>query len=106
MDIATSTQEEAEELLRQIHARLEQIRLDVRESQDARTARIEDSIAALDSLLGPEGAEPGTENIRAVLGFDGQTMADNAAIALPLAFQGLETLTKVVRDIAKTVSIK
>lgn len=106
MDITTLTKEEIEDLMRLAHARLDQIRLEARDEQTERTTRIEDSISALDGLLGPIGAEPGIESIRAVRGFDGQTMADNAAIALPLAFHGLEILTQTVRDIASTIAAK
>lgn len=104
MDVSMLTQEEIDDLLRLLRARLEQIRLEARDEQTERTTRIEDSISALDGLLGPEDAEPGIDSIRAVRGFDGQTMADNAAIALPLAFHGLEILTTVVRDIASTIA--
>ena len=104
MDITALSKEEIEELIRQANQRLAQFRLDEHNAKNARTTRIEDSITALDGLLGPSDVEPGTDSIRAVLGFDGQTMADNADIALPLAFQGLELLTKVVRDIAVTVA--
>lgn len=104
MDISILTQAETEELLRLAHERLRTIRLAARDEQDDRTVRIEESISALDGLLGHVGEPPGTDNIRAVRGFDGQTMADNAAIALPLAFHGLEILTTVVRDIASTIA--
>jgi len=106
MDITALSKEEIEELIRQADQRLAQFRLDEHNAQNARTIRIEDSITALDGLLGPEGAKPGIDSIRAVLGFDGKTMVANAAIALPLAFQGLEILTKVVRDIATTIANK
>lgn len=106
MDVSTLTKEEVEDLLRQLNARLEQIRLEARDRQDERTTRIEDSISALDALLGPVDAAPGVDSIRAVRGYDGETMATNAAIAFPLAFHGLEILTQTVRDIASTIAHK
>lgn len=106
MDIGHLPKEEVEELMRLVNDRLNQIRVDERGMQDARTGRIEDSIAALDDLLGPVDAVAGTGSIRAVRKFDGQTMADNASIALPLAFHGLEILTATVRDIASTIAAK
>lgn len=104
MDVTSLTFEEAEELVVLLRARLEQLRVEARDQQTVRTGRIEGAIAALDTLLGPVGAPPGVDSIRAVRGYDGQTMADNAAIALPLGFEGLEILTTVVRDIAATIA--
>lgn len=92
------------ELLSKLQLRLEQLRIEARDSQTERTERITGAITALDTLLGAEHAEPGVDSIRAVRGFDGQVMADNAEVALPLAFQGLEILTTVVRDLAATIA--
>lgn len=76
----------------------------------ARRAQIGSAIAGLESLLGPVDAPAGVESIRAVRAFDaadaaagkprGQTMGENAGLALSLAFEGLEILTDLVRDIA------
>lgn len=104
MDIGTLTLGELEDLLRQLNARIEQIHLEARDEQSDRTARIVGAITALDGLLGPDDAPPGVDSIRAVRGYDGQTMSDNAHVALPLAFHGLEILTTVVRDIASTIA--
>ncbi|MGO3147076.1 MAG: hypothetical protein ACTIJ6_05285 [Leucobacter sp.] len=98
------TQSEIEDLMRQMHARIEQIHLEARTVQDARTGRIEDSITALDALLGPLDAAPGTDSIRAVRQYDGLTMADNAAVAFPLILHGLEILATTTRDIANTIA--
>lgn len=104
MDVSSLTLEETETLISQAHARIEQIRLASRTAQDERTTRIEDSIEALDQLLGAEDAEPGVDSIRAVRGYTGEDMAANAAVAFPLAFEGLEILTRVVRDVASTIA--
>jgi len=104
MDVSNLTVAEAEALIQQLRLRIEQLRIEERDEQTERTARIGAAISELDALLGPEGAAPGVDSIRAVRGYDGQTMADNAAIAFPLAFQGLEILADVVRDIASMLS--
>ncbi|MGF3056137.1 hypothetical protein [Microbacterium sp. YY-01] len=71
------------------------------EEQD-RLDRIRDGIAALDNVLGPVGAEPGIDSIRAVLGHDDQTLAENSGLALRLAFQALEIVTAATADIARS----
>lgn len=95
---------EVRELMAQLSLRLEQLRIEARDSQTERTDRIAAAIDTLDTLLGAEAAEPGVDSIRAVRGYTGEVMADNAHVALPLAFQGLEILTTVVRDIAATIA--
>lgn len=104
MDINELSREELEVLLRQVYARIEQLELDERDAQRDRTDRISEAVSALDTLLGPVDAQPGTGSIRAVRGYDGATMAQHAEVALPLAFQGLEMLADVVHDIAVTLS--
>lgn len=104
MDVSQLTAVKVEALLLALQTRLDQIRLGELDAQHARTGRIEGSVIALDALLGPVDSVPGVESIRAVRGYDGETMAANAAIALPLAFEGLEILTHVVRDIATSIA--
>ena len=55
-------------------------------------------LADLRALRGQRDTPPGTDSIRAVLGYDGTTMADNAHLALPLAFTGLDILTGALID--------
>lgn len=104
MDITTLTEAEVHDLLSQLQLRLEQLRIEARDTQTERTDRITAAIATLDALLGPVDAAPGTDSIREVRGYSGEVMADNAAVALPLAFHGLEILTTVVRDLAATIA--
>ena len=104
MDVTQLTEAEVQELMGQLSLRLEQLRVEARDSQTERAERITAAIGTLDALLGAEDAEPGTDSIRAVRGYTGEVMAEHAAIALPLAFQGLEILTTVVRDLAATIA--
>lgn len=104
MDVSTLTETQARELISQLQLRIEQLRVEARDSQTERAERITAAIGTLDALLGADDATPGTDSIRAVRGFDGQVMADNAEVALPLAFHGLEILTMVVRDLAATIA--
>lgn len=73
------------------------------QAQVDRRVRIAATIGKLDALQGPEDAGPGTGSIRAVRGYDGQTMVENAAVALPLIFEGLEILTSTVLDLARVI---
>lgn len=104
MDVTQLTEAEVRELLSQLQLRLEQLRIEARDTQTERTERITGAITALDTLLGAEDAAAGVGSIRAVRGYPGEVMAEHAAVALPLAFQGLEILTTVVRDIAATIA--
>lgn len=71
---------------------------------DQKRTDVADAISALDALLGPETGDPGIDSIRDIRRFDQQTMADNAGLALDLAFTGLEILTATVRDIAHVIA--
>lgn len=116
MDIETLTQEELAQLATQIYERQQALLLEAQDEQTARTGRIEDSIQALESLLGPIDGEPGIDNIRAIRKYDaldeaadpprprGTSLAENAGLALSLLFEGLEINTAVVRDIATTIA--
>lgn len=77
-----------------------------REASDKETRRV--SVAAavsnLETLLGARGAEPGTGSIRAVRGFDEQTLADNPGTALALAFQALELVTENTLNMARIIA--
>lgn len=104
MDISELTTDELEQLISDAYLQIEQLRIEARDTQSERTDRITAAIDTLDALLGEEGAEPGVDSIRAVRGYTGEVMAEHAAVALPLAFHGLEILTTVVRDIAATIA--
>lgn len=106
MDVSTLTQAEVDALQTALNARKAQIRIDEREEQEEIDTRIEGSIATIEALLGPVDAAPGLDSIRAVRGWDGATMATKPELAFPLAFLGLETLAKAVRDIATTIASK
>lgn len=79
-----------------------------------RRLRVGAAIAGLESLLGAVGAPAGVESIRAIREFDdvdvaegrprGHTLGENAGLALSLAFEGLEILSALVRDIAKVTA--
>lgn len=92
--------EEIRELSDRLSERYNDLQRQAADTQTDRRARVGAAIAQLDTLLGPTEGAPGTGNIRAVRRYDGETMAQNAHVALPLAFQGLEALTATVRDIA------
>lgn len=65
---------------------------------------IAQTIAEIETLLGPETEEPGVDTIRGVRNYTGVEMAANAEIALPLAFEGLDILTQTVLKLAKVVA--
>lgn len=103
MDISALTLTEVEALISEAQQRVDQLRLAEFNEQLARTARIGSAITALETVLGPVGAEPGTDSIRAVLRYDGPTMVEHAAIALPLIVHGLEIVTSAALDMALTI---
>lgn len=65
---------------------------------------ISTTIAELEALLGPETTEQGVDNIREIRNYSGAEMAQNASIALPLAFQGLEMLANTTLKLAKVLA--
>ena len=65
---------------------------------------ISTTIAELEALLGPETTEQGLDNIREIRNYSGAEMAQNASIALPLAFQGLEMLANTTLKLAKVLA--
>ena len=65
---------------------------------------ISTTIAELEALLGPETTKQGVDNIRKIRNYSGAEMAQNASIALPLAFQGLEMLANTTLKLAKVLA--
>lgn len=112
LDGLTAT--ELADLIGQASTLLYQVQQAEAAADTATREQIGAAITALADLLGPEGATPGIESIRAVRAFDtadiaagrerGHTMGENAGIALSLAFEGLEILADLTRDIATVTS--
>ena len=103
MDLTALTPDELRALINQADARLMQLSHDAQQTEDALRADITATIAALDALIGPDDAPPGTGSIAAVLGYDRQTMAQHAHVTLPLIVRGMDTLARTVRDLARVV---
>lgn len=95
---------EVNELLRQLYARLEQIKLDALDEQTERGQRISNSISTLDTLLGTEEGEPNLDSIRGVQRFSDADIAAHPVLAVRLLLKGMEQLTVTVRDIASTLA--
>lgn len=90
-------------LLSQASAELTRRERDAEQTEADLRADLAAAVAALDALIGPDNATAGTGSIAAVLGYDGQTMAQHAAITLPLIVRGMDTLARTVRDLARVV---
>jgi hypothetical protein len=75
-----------------------------RDAYEARFTAIDSAIGQLTSLLGPAGAPAGQGSIRAMRGYDEQTLAQHAGLALSLVLQGMEILTATTLDLATIVS--
>lgn len=104
MDLDNMTLDELEDLQTQLYIKITEARDAIEQNKLTRSERIANSIQTLESLLGPEGAPAGVDSIRAISNYDGETMAENAYLALPLIIAGMEILTKSALDIAKYVS--
>lgn len=110
MDFDDMTAAEIFALIEQAQSALYTAQQSEAADEAAKRAQIGQATQGVTDLLGPVDASPGIESIRAVRAFDaadvadgkprGTTMADNPAIALSLAFEGLEILASLVRDIA------
>lgn len=70
----------------------------------SRRVAVAEAISNLEALLGPATGEPGVDNIRAVRRFDDQTLADNAGLALNLAFHALEMVTENALNMARVIA--
>ena len=68
-----------------------------------RLARIQNSVNVLTALLGDPDDPPNITSISGVLQYSDSDLEQNAGLALRLAFQGMELLTKTVRDIAENI---
>lgn len=67
-------------------------------------AQLADAITSMEVLLGPAEGNANTDSIRGVLRFSDADMAQNAGLALRLAFLGLEQLAKATIDAAKVIA--
>lgn len=113
-DITGLTLPELRELLGQVTYRVAQVELTQQEADAARRVTIQGVIQPLTDLLGPVGAPPGTGSIRAVRAFDavdiaagkprGTTMAENAALALSLLYEGLEVMAANALNLSQVVA--
>lgn len=114
MSIETMNVAELQQLLVDVSNALAAAQEREANSAAARLGKISAAIDGVTNLLGPVGAEAGVESIRAVRAFDaadaaagkerGQTLAENSGLALSLAFEALEVLAAITRDIAMSVS--
>lgn len=114
MDFDGMTAAEIADWITEAAGHMQQVQQEEAMADAARRASIGNAISALASLIGPEGSEPGVGSIRAVRAFDaadiaagrerGQTMGENAGLALSLAFEALEVLASLTRDIATVTS--
>lgn len=105
---------ELQQLLVDVSDALQQAQRQAESETATRREQIGAAIDGLTGLLGPADAQPGVDSIRAVRAYDtadqasgrdrGQTMAENAGLALSLAFEALEAVTDAARNIAIVVS--
>ena len=101
-------------LINQATAQLRLRREQEQQEEQDRRSQIADAVATLEVLLGPEGATPDVNSIRAVRAFDmldvangktpGTTMGENAGLALSLAYAGLEQLTSTLLNVARVLA--
>lgn len=113
-DISDLTAAELRELIEASSAAFYAAEAAQKAADEARREAIGNAVASLETLLGPEGAAPGVNSIRAVRAHDaadiaageprGTTMAANATTALSLLYEGLEMLTTTTRDVAKVIA--
>ena len=73
---------------------------------EANLQRLEvaETIASLQSLLGPANSAPGLTSIRAVQAYGDATIAQNPGQAVVLILAGMEELTKTVLKLAQVVA--
>lgn len=103
MDISTLTTDELQALITAASERLHALAVEHAQDVETRKGDISGAITALEALLGPEGAQPGTNSIREVLAYDDTTIEANAGLAFRLILQGMESLTSTVLDVARVV---
>lgn len=103
-DITGLSEAEIVTLIQTANARYYQVQEATKTTVEQKHASAAAAISTLTALLGPVNATAGVGSIRAVRKYDGPTMATNAALALPLAFQALEILTATTLDLAHVVA--
>ena len=103
MDINTLTIPEIEELFVTLSERLNQLREEAANEQKDLTVQIGEAVTSLDQLIGTPGVK-NTTSINGVLAYTGAEMVTNAAVALPLAFQGLLAVASTLRDVATSIA--
>lgn len=102
-DVTTLTLEELRILIGQLATEInarEQAALD--EKQNSRD-QILAAKTTLEGLLGPVGAAPGTESIRAILAFGDEVIGQNVTIVVPMIIHGLEVITATMIEVTKLV---
>lgn len=101
--VLPTTPDELRDLIRAASSAL--AALQQQEAQEAadNKATIGAAVAKLDALLGPVGAPAGTDSIRAVLANGDAVIEANPGVAAVLLVHGMETLTRIVRDLAAVV---
>lgn len=103
-DITTLSLSELSELIQNAALLRQQAEADAINEAQTRKEAINNAIASLTALLGPEGSTPSTTSINGVLAYTDAQMAANAGLAFRLAFTGLKELTETTLDLAKVVA--
>lgn len=104
IDISALSLDELKQLAAEVALAFETAKANKEESITARKQEVQEAISVLENLLGEEGASPNLDNIRGVLGFTDEQMAENSGLALRLVFQGMEILTKATLNLAYVIS--
>ena len=95
---------ETQEWLEALSIRHQELVIAQQNSATGARAQLAQAISTMETLLGAEEGPPDTTSIRGVLRFSDGDMAQNAGLALRLAFLGLEQLSKATIDAAKVLA--
>lgn len=101
-DLDSLTPDELRALISQASSILEQQVRDEADTVDSIRSGLTETLTDLDELIG-DGDPKGVDSIVAVRQYTGAEMAQHAAVALPLAFHGLDILARATRDIARVI---
>ena len=99
IDVSTLTREEIDALYPALAARYAELEAAAADEARDLNSQIAAAVASLDALIGTPGVK-NTTSIHGVLCYSGQEMVTSAAVALPLAFQGLLRVAETLRDVA------
>lgn len=102
-DITGLTLEELKQLIGQLATEINAREAAEQAEKDDSRAQIIAATTTLQGLLGPVGAAPGTESIRAILAFGDEVIGQNVAIVVPMIIHGLEIITSTMIEVTKLV---